>query len=766
MSTHTGAETSAEAAAVVDLAAERATRMGHAQPAAPADHDGPHDPDADEDEDGRRVVDAVVDGVVVEHHGQAVTHTAGPGSQLDAGGAVATRALPSRPVVPPWMRDRESARSATVWASKYAAHSVGFHTVRLPVYWARLAGRSPVGVYRIASATGRWVFDADGAQVRKAMSAAAGGAGYGAEDAATWARLEEQRRKVTRTRAWLVAAALAALGVTAWVVLASVPGWAAVLVVAAALALLGMAGRDAAARVVSRYTDAAEMPRLSSDLLLTALGALGVAELNRGLRPGADGVRFPSPIARDGAGWRAEVDLPAGVTSGMIVDRRDRLAAGLRRPLSAVWPEGDSDVHEGRLIVWVGDKPMSKAKPLPWPLAAKGTVDLFAPFPFGADPRGRAVPITLMFASMVIGGQPRMGKSFLARLLLLASALDVRCALYLFDLKGSPDLLPLGQVAHAFRSGDEPEDMDYLLGAARELHQDLTRRNKTLRALPRDICPEGKITPELASRKDLGLHPVVMFIDECQIAFEHPTHGKELEAVITDLTKRGPSVGIIVICATQRPDAKSLPSGIRSNAVLRLCLRVQGQMENDMVLGTSAYKSGHRATMFARSERGVAYLSGEADDPQIVRAAYIDAVQAEKIAARARAARVTAGRLTGYAADQDLTPDDDTASIIDHLLAVWPATEDRAWCDTLAARLAEAFPSAYAGWTAENVTTAVKPHGLRTRQIKLDGQNRRGLRRDDLALAFPGVGQDAHQSRDPGSDVADDASDEPEVLDR
>ena len=55
--------------------------------------------------------------------------------------------------------------------------------------------------------------------------------------------------------------------------------------------------------------------------------------------------------------------------------------------------------------------------------------------------------------------------------------------------------------------------------------------------------------------------------------------------------------------ATQRPDAKSLPTGISADAVLRRCLKVQGQVENDMVLGTSAYKNGTRATMFSRKDR-------------------------------------------------------------------------------------------------------------------------------------------------------------------
>ena len=714
---------------VVDLGAERAARKALVPVSAPDDGRPGTDlepyagPDVSDVEGSDEPIP--VDVVVISPRDHRRDLTAGWSGE---------RRLPDRPVVPPWLRDATTARQAAAWALRYAGHTTAFHTLRVPVYWARLASRSPVGVFRIIRAVFRWVFDSDGAQVRRALSTSAGGHGYGTSDATAYARLEEQRRDLVRGRSVTVAAVGLLLLAAGWGVAATCPPWLSALLSAAVVGFLGLAGRDMSRPVVSRHTDQAAVPRLTSDLILTALGALGIAELNKGIK--SDGVRFPSPIARDGAGWRAEIDLPAGVPAGAIVDRRDRLAAGLRRPLSAVWPEGDSDVHEGRLVLWVADKAMSKAKPVPWPLATKGTTSLFNEFPIGVDPRGRPVGITLMFASMVIGAQPRMGKTFTARVIMLGAALDPLAELHIYDLKGGADWLPLAQVAHAFRVGDEPEDITYLLADLRDLATDMRRRYKTLRGLDRDVCPEGKIAPDLAKRRNLGLHPVVVYLDECQIAFENPTHGAELVALAEDLNRRGPAAGIMLIAATQRPDAKSLPTGISSAAVLRLCLRVAGQVENDMVLGTSAYKSGHRATMFARTERGVGYLSGEAEDPVIVRAAYVDAAAAEKIAARARTARLAAGRLTGYAAGTDPTPDTSTASVLDHLAAVWPASEARVWCEVLAERLASTYPTTYTGWTGENVTNAVRLHGLTARQIKLSGLNRRGLHRDDLARAL------------------------------
>jgi S-DNA-T family DNA segregation ATPase FtsK/SpoIIIE len=137
-------------------------------------------------------------------------------------------------------------------------------------------------------------------------------------------------------------------------------------------------------------------------------------------------------------------------------------------------------------------------------------------------------------------------------------------------------------------------------------------------------------------------------------------------------------------CATQRPDAKSLPRDISANAVLRLALKVTGQLENDMILGTSAYKNGVRATMLSRRDRGVAILAGEHDDPRVVRIAYVDSPTAESIAARARSARKLADLLTGHAAGVETDTDADTTGVLDHLVEVWPAGVSRVWCDELA----------------------------------------------------------------------------------
>ena len=153
-----------------------------------------------------------------------------------------------------------------------------------------------------------------------------------------------------------------------------------------------------------------------------------------------------------------------------------------------------------------------------------------------------------MFASVIIGSVPRMGKTFLLRLLLLICALDIRAELHVYDLKGTGDLAPLRPVAHRYRAGDDPEDIEYLVADFRKLRTEMRRRTKVIRQLADEhpeLCPENKVTPELAADKRLGLHPVVIAVDECQVAFEHKTYGGELEEIATDLVKRGPALGML-----------------------------------------------------------------------------------------------------------------------------------------------------------------------------------------------------------------------------
>jgi DNA segregation ATPase FtsK/SpoIIIE, S-DNA-T family len=357
--------------------------------------------------------------------------------------------------------------------------------------------------------------------------------------------------------------------------------------------------------------------------------------------------------------------------------------------------------------------------------------------PFGHDQRGRLVTVLLMFSAVLIGAMPRQGKTFALRVLLTAAALDPFAQLRIFELKGTGDLSPFESVTHHYAAGADDDAIAATVASLREVHRELDTRARTIRGLPRHLVPESKVTPELSRRKSLGLHTIVFAVDECQELFTHPEYGKEAGELATAIIKRGPALGIILVLATQRPDAQSLPTGVSSNVGTRFCLRVMDHTANDMVLGSGAYKAGVRATTFGPKDKGIGYLVGAADDPQIVRSAYLDGPATERIVVRARAARLAAGTLSGYALGEVQPTAGEAGSILDHILTVVPAGEGKVWSETVTERLAELQPDLYAGWGPEQLAAALKPLGIDTAQIarRIEGRtvNRRGIDRRHIA---------------------------------
>nr|WP_134002580.1 cell division protein FtsK [Streptomyces sp. 846.5] len=640
-----------------------------------------------------------------------------------------------RPVIPAWLRERAEFQNAARWLARHYGHSAAFHALRLPVYTAKLVGRAPRGVGRLLRRMSRWVTDAEAAPLRDFAVTK--------EDAELYLKLLRARDHRVMWRRWVLGLASMLGFAFLAVLLVMTPDWTHMALLAASVLAAGVAGAPADKPLITRAVTRPTVQKLTSEIVERALSVLGIAEITRALSKGSKLV-FTAPITRDGPGWRADVELPFGVTTTEVMDKRDKLASGLRRPLGCVWPEPMPGQHPGHMLLWVGDQDMNKTKMPPWPLLKAGTVDLFKPAAFATDQRGRWVEVTLMYIAGIIGAIPRMGKTYLLRLLLLVAALDPRAELHTYDLKGTGDLDPVGEkVSHRHRAGEEEEDILYALADMREVQAELRRRAKMIRSLPRDICPESKVTTDLASKKSLGLHPIVIGVDECQKWFEHPKYGAEFEEICTDLVKRGPATGIVLLLATQRPDAKSLPTGISANASMRLCLKVMGHTENDMVLGTSAHKNGIRATTFAWADKGIAYFVGEGSDARIIRAVEVNAPTAELVATRGRVARERAGLLTGYAADADSTPTDTTPGydLLADVQAVVPANEAKVWSETVTARLAELRPTVYGGWAPDQLAAALKPLGVATGQVwgtTADGKgaNRRGITRADITKAI------------------------------
>jgi DNA segregation ATPase FtsK/SpoIIIE, S-DNA-T family len=151
-------------------------------------------------------------------------------------------------------------------------------------------------------------------------------------------------------------------------------------------------------------------------------------------------------------------------------------------------------------------------------------------------------------------------------------------------------------VATRYGSGPDDVTLRSALEGLRALRKECDRRAAMIRELDREHCPEFKVTSAVANTP--GLHPLVVAIDEAQSLFQDKQYGKEAGELAEQVIKLGRALGIILIIATQRPDRDSLPTGVAANVGTRLCLRVMDQVANDVILGTSSYQRGIRATLF------------------------------------------------------------------------------------------------------------------------------------------------------------------------
>ena len=633
-----------------------------------------------------------------------------------------------RKIIPDHLTSWAGIRKVIKRRYKLIRHHFLYHLVRSPKRLALTIWWAGAGIVRLAWTQLNWWWVTEQTYLR--LQAVAH------NDPRTWESLHKRGRETRLVRGFVLLAELAGLALACGIVTTYAPlAWVPILLVL--VPVLAWVGRPADKPILDSAVVPAAFEPLSKEVIVRALSTLGIGELNKALAKDPDhAVVLIDPICRDGDGWLARIDLAHGVTAAQVSEKREELASGLRRTIGCVWPETIRKRHPGALSLYVGDEDMTTAEQPPWPLAKRGAADIFVPQVLATDPRSRRVSVTLMYASVVIGAIPRIGKTFLLRLLLLICALDVRVELHLYDLKGTGDLSPLGPVAHRYRAGDEDEDVEYLLADLRALQAEMRRRTKIIRDTAEkypERCPENKVTPELATDKRLGLHPIVIALDECQRAFEHKVYGAEITDIAIDLVKRGPALAIMLMLATQRPDAKSIPPDIKANAVLRMCLKVMGWRENDMVLGDGMNRAGVTAVMFSREDLGVFYLAGEGVSPQIARSQYIDGPAAKVIVARARVMRENAGRLTGYALGED--QDTEARSFLADVLAVF-GTDKNLWSETIAERLAESLPGVYADITQEAVASQLRTLGVTVKTVRETGKGpRSGCERAAVAAA-------------------------------
>lgn len=377
-------------------------------------------------------------------------------------------------------------------------------------------------------------------------------------------------------------------------------------------------------------------------------------------------LRLVERVTRVSGGWALTVDVPATRKAADVIKNRDALASALavdEVQLIVDRVRGNGG-HAGRVAIWVADRDPYSTPSVRTPLLNAPRWDAWQPLPFGRDARGRRVDLPVVGTSLLVAAIPRQGKTFAARLAAAGLILDPHVQLYVADFKAGKDWAAAAQVAHRFLAGDEPEDVRRLMGWLRTLIAEVQGRYKRMRELDDVVCPESKVTQAISRNPALGMPITAVFIDEVQVPLEDRTpvvdQGHRMPAgecvgeALTWLAKKGPAAGIVLVLATQRPDAQTIPPGLRAVLGSRFALRVMDWRDSNIVLGEQMNTRGFDSSRLLASHKGVGILRPDGAGEEValtVRTDYMPNEDWQAICRRGRELREGAGTLSGHAAD-------------------------------------------------------------------------------------------------------------------
>ncbi|MFI8499438.1 hypothetical protein ACIGFK_13215 [Streptomyces sp. NPDC085524] len=459
-------------------------------------------------------------------------------------------------------------------------------------------------------------------------------------------------------------------------------------------------------------------------------------------------------IRPDGPGWAATIELPEGTKAVEATSKTGELASALRKKgLQLEFkPDTSEASHEGMARLWVADSPTPYAGPKVYSELINAPRWHFwrDGIPLGMDARQARQVLRLIWSSMLIGGLQDYGKSYLARLIAAAAALDPTVRIIVITGKKGPDWAPLKSIAHRYIAGSDPSTIREIFTLMTSTIEDMQQRGTEIERLfeqePHKV-PEGKITPELAEN---GMGPVLLIVEELQELLDGaavtkmamPDDDSENPRLVS---AKGPLVDIFArfnrltryvlgmgVYITQRPDAGSVPTELRDVCIKRASFRTKTRNSSEMVLGEEAVKAGATPHALLESSKGIFVLDeGSEDGYRTLRGDVIDLPDFVKICERGRQLRIDADTLTGDAAAREERAQQaaEARLLINGCLRVMTDRgRDAAQLDELASAAAME-----PGYLADELRAAGV---VRPEKVEIDGKRVRGYDRACLEAAL------------------------------
>lgn len=430
--------------------------------------------------------------------------------------------------------------------------------------------------------------------------------------------------------------------------------------------------RDVPAFLAAPGTRSEEV-EITPPIVVSALQRAGIPALRRAIERMDEHQRAAmlSPIKLAGCGVELEVTLPSSgdttVTTEQVRAKRRAIAEGLGRHEHEVFITSAEAARTVRL--WIAD-PGALDEPIgesPLVADAFDKADIYSgKAPWGVTLRGDTFLLKLWQCHLLITGLSNQGKTASLRALLLWLLLDPSVEIHLADLKGVGDYNMLKDLVATYIAG--PSD-EHVAAATEMVEWGVGVMNDRIEELEAnsDKYPNG-ITAELSRNPNSGFHPIILVVDEAQVAYECPAKDEQgvpyggakansrFFNAVRKIQNQGRAVNVTFWQGTQDPTNENLPIRARNGAHIRASLVVATESQSRMALGDAAVDAGGAAPHELRQgrDKGVLVVKDADNTIETVRTHFVDGATAELIAERARTLRGTAkarGRVETEARD-------------------------------------------------------------------------------------------------------------------
>jgi S-DNA-T family DNA segregation ATPase FtsK/SpoIIIE len=432
--------------------------------------------------------------------------------------------------------------------------------------------------------------------------------------------------------------------------------------------------------IPARFAPAGQTPdtvAITPSIVLTALRDLGIAALRKAITEMADaGAAMLSPIRIAGCGVEVDVTLPSGVSTEEVQNRRRKLAENLgrhRHELFITIPEAARTVR-----LWIADSGALDEPVGPSPLVLDSTMSAdwrTGRAPWGVDLRGDAVGVSVFQRHQLVTGLSNQGKTASLRALALWLAQDPTVELWIADLKGVGDWAMFEGLATRLIQG--PTD-EHVIETTHMLEDAVEEMERRIVALAESGSTDG-ITREMERTPGSGFHPLVIIVDEAQVAFMCPAKGDDGRPyggskatsryfmAARKLHNQGRALNETLWQGTQDPTDQNLPKLVREGAHTRASLALGTESQSRMALGDKAVDGGAAPHELRQGlDKGTLVVAGDGvklapgQSSVTVRTHFIGGDDAVTLAERAKAKRkaiVTNARKAEAEANRDLLAD-------------------------------------------------------------------------------------------------------------